>query len=557
MKSTNGTGGLVKKLLGVAVSAALLLSLMPMAWAQSAQEKRYVALGDSISSGYGLNEGETSYTQQVAQANGLTLTNLAQDGETSASLMDKLQTDQATAAVAQADVITMTVGGNDLMNALYGYLTDQYNLANPDAPTTEEAMKAAVMGGDMGMLTFAMGVASGFANSERATQALAEFTTNLSQIVLGIHTANAQAQLVVVEQYNPYSYLAKELSKNPFFGSTAEHLSDAFGAGVMGINGVIAAVEEQLGYYSVAKVYEAFETAQENPCNASISMTMKVNPDFHPNAYGHTLIAQQVTGLLAHRAIVTPGEVVFEALDQGYQAADLTAQTVTVENVGTQALSQVQVTLAGEAPEGFVLTGAVPETLEAGESVAVAVTPREGLAAGTYSAQVMVQAQELEPMTCNVTFQVNSVPTYTLTVEQGSGSGAYAPGEVVTITAQEPRDGEHFAGWTVTQGQDGGLADAQKAQTTVVMPQQDVTLTATYEAHAMENGVCTVCGAVEAPVPTQTPAPEQTQEVPQDQEPPQTGDTSDLVIWVVLVCLTGGCLVAVTIWQNRRKKRDA
>ena len=61
-------------------------------------------------------------------------------------------------------------------------------------------------------------------------------------------------------------------------------------------------VGEQQGC-PVAEVYEAFESARENPCNASVSLTMKLNLDFHPNAYGHTLIAQQVSSLLT-----APGE---------------------------------------------------------------------------------------------------------------------------------------------------------------------------------------------------------------------------------------------------------
>ena len=314
MKSTNGKGGLVKKLLGVAVSAALFLCLVPMARAQSENGTSYVALGDSISSGYGLEEGTLSFAQQVAQDNGLELTNLAQDGETATSLLDKLQTDQVSAAVAQADIITITVGGNDLMNALYAYLTDAYNQRNPENPTTQEDMKDAVMGGDMGVLTFALEVGPGFSNSERATQALADFHTHLTQIVLNICAENPQVQLVVVEQYNPYSYLVKELSKNPIFASSAQSLCAAFGAGVADINDVIAAVAQQQECW-VAKVYDAFETAQENPCNASVSVTMKLNLDFHPNAYGHGLIAQQVTEFLAQQVIVSPEDVVVEEPD--------------------------------------------------------------------------------------------------------------------------------------------------------------------------------------------------------------------------------------------------
>lgn len=340
MKSTNGKGGLVKKLLGVAVSAALFLCLVLMAGAQSENGTSYVALGDSISSGYGLEEGTLSFAQQVAQDNGLELTNLAQDGETATSLLDKLQTDQVSAAVAQADIITITVGGNDLMNALYAYLTDAYNQRNPETPTTQEDMKHAVMGGDMGVLTFALEVGPGFSNSERAIQALADFHTHLIQMVLDIRAENPQVQLVVVEQYNPYSYLLKELSKNPIFASSAQSLCAAFGAGVADINNVIAAVAQQQEC-SVAKVYDAFETAQENPCNASVSVPVKLNLDFHPNEYGHALIAQQVTELLAQQAIVLPEDAVVEDQPQGDVSNPAAPQTPTPP-VQTQDVFQVQ-----------------------------------------------------------------------------------------------------------------------------------------------------------------------------------------------------------------------
>ncbi len=340
MKLTHRKGALGKKLLGAAVSLALLLCLMPTAGAQSTQGKSYVALGDSISSGYGLEDDTLSFTQQVAQDNGLELTNLAQDGETSASLLDKLQTDQVSEAVAQADIITITVGGNDLMNALYAYLTDAYNQRNPENPTTQEDMKNAVMGGDMGVLTFALEVGPGFSNSEQATQALADFHTHLTQIVLNICAENPQVQLVVVEQYNPYSYLLKELSKNPIFASSAQSLCAAFGAGVADINNVIAAVAQQQEC-SVAKVYDAFETALENPCNASVSVPVKLNLDFHPNEYGHALIAQQVTELLAQQAIVLPEDEVVEDQPQGDVSNPAAPQTPTPP-VQTQDVFQVQ-----------------------------------------------------------------------------------------------------------------------------------------------------------------------------------------------------------------------
>ena len=71
--------------------------------------------------------------------------------------------------------------------------------------------------------------------------------------------------------------------------------------------------------YSVADVYTVFEQAQENPCNAAVSAFAKVNLDFHPNAYGHSLIAQVVA------AATNP-----QRWDTGEHAKTVSGATTTV-----------------------------------------------------------------------------------------------------------------------------------------------------------------------------------------------------------------------------------
>jgi len=68
---------------------------------------------------------------------------------------------------------------------------------------------------------------------------------------------------------------------------------------------------------------------------------------------------------------------------------------------------------------------------------------------------------------------------YTLTVETGSGSGEYAQGERVDISADAPPFGSQFKEWT---GDIQYLDDATQADTTVTMPAEDITVTATYES---------------------------------------------------------------------------
>ena len=94
----------------------------------------------------------------------------------------------------------------------------------------------------------------------------------------------------MANQYNPYSYAAVEATGVTALLATT--VANAFEAGVQALNTVITA---GAAYYQVADVYESFQTAEENPCNASFS---PMNLDFHPNAYGHELIAAAIADKL-------------------------------------------------------------------------------------------------------------------------------------------------------------------------------------------------------------------------------------------------------------------
>ena len=67
--------------------------------------------------------------------------------------------------------------------------------------------------------------------------------------------------------------------------------------------------------------------------------------------------------------------------------------------------------------------------------------------------------------------------TYALTVNSGTGSGTYAAGTVVTVTANTPPGGYKFSAWT---GNTSGLASLTSATTTLTMPAAATTITANY-----------------------------------------------------------------------------
>ena len=286
----------IKRFSALAVCLCLVLSLLPMAALAADPSSSYLALGDSITTGYAPSAEDGTaqkvdhpFAEQVAQAGDYALTNLAADGETTTTLLAKLQDSQLLAAVADADLITLTIGGNDLMNALYDYLAAAYNQADFGADDAKDKL----MNADPTFLAFAAEKLAGFVQSTQAAAALSAFTQNLTAIAAAIRGANPDVALLVTTQYNPYSFLAQSEAG----GQLAQTIAAAFDTGVKALNAVVTGTAEKTGAFTVVDVYTAFEEAVQagtNPCNPSISSL-----DFHPNQAGHSLIVNVIEAILS------------------------------------------------------------------------------------------------------------------------------------------------------------------------------------------------------------------------------------------------------------------
>lgn len=282
-----------KRILAMAAVFCLTLGAVSIsAQAEDAAKPSYVALGDSITTGYGLN-GATAFTSLLAEKMGYNLTSLAADGATSKDLLGQVQN----SAVASADVITITIGGNDLMNALYDYLAAAYNEAN-DTTMTGDDVKKALESGNMQMLLFAVQNAGGFSSSSTATLALTAFTQNLGSAVAGIKAVNSDALVFVATQYNPYKWLPDSCN-NAMYKPYLTTIAQTFEAGVQALNVAIAGVAEKTSAFVPVDVYTAFNSSSDNLSNASYAESEplpgikvpSVNLDFHPNSAGHQMIA--------------------------------------------------------------------------------------------------------------------------------------------------------------------------------------------------------------------------------------------------------------------------
>jgi uncharacterized repeat protein (TIGR02543 family) len=87
-----------------------------------------------------------------------------------------------------------------------------------------------------------------------------------------------------------------------------------------------------------------------------------------------------------------------------------------------------------------------------------------------------------------------STPMYTLTVTNGTGSGNYAAGTVVTVAANPPASGYQFSAWT---GATGALANPAASTTTLTMPAAAASIAANYTTtgtNLVANGTYQVVG---------------------------------------------------------------
>ena len=325
-----------KRLLSLLICLCLTMGLLPATVFAQGSPYDYVALGDSISTGYGLAAGEASFVSQLADQSGLTVLNLAQNGATTQDVWNTLEGLEGAdkSALENARLITLTVGGNDLMGALYTYLADTYNQANDTSYTAQDIQLA--LTGDASAPVSQLAVLLHLSTSLKSfvdtgmAEALEQFQADLIRIVQTLRTLNPTAQIILTNQYNPYGILKNVTS----FSS----LADQFDTGVGKLNAAIQAAIAQAGvdHLTLADVYTPFQAAidrGENPCNANATGLSDINPDFHPNALGHTLMAQAVA----------------TALDLPDTATDIQVGGVTLQGSGTAPAYAL-------TPEGLVTT---------------------------------------------------------------------------------------------------------------------------------------------------------------------------------------------------------
>lgn len=245
----------------------------------------YVALGDSIPFGtsyeplFGPNPSE-SYTDKFfnylkTKYVNPTYIDYSMSGDTSGDLLSDLYLADVQAAVRTADVITLCIGSNDIM----------------------DAAKRKFIGIDF------YDVDIDKANDGRAT-----FQTNWPLIIQQINTLNPDVQLLVTTLYNPYNI--SDLGTNTHIDTSTpitpvDHTTPMYqlvnqyfwndSPGALGLNTIITKyplnpVTPLTLTYKVVDVYSHFEDVYGDNKGAVTGFYNNYVQDPHPDANGHNVI---------------------------------------------------------------------------------------------------------------------------------------------------------------------------------------------------------------------------------------------------------------------------
>ena len=266
-----------KRLFSIILAAVMATGMTCTAFA--AGPTRILALGDSITTGYGLNNPENEcFTALLGE--GYSINNKAVNGNTVTGIANQLKTGAITQQeIAAADAITITIGGNDLLALLYAKAA-AYNTGNKNLELALLTSAPALL--DKNSPDYLI-------NSPEFTATLSLYQETLTAVTTALRQANPDVKIIVATQYNPYM----ECKGITLQGVSLEPLYAGVEDGVNSLNAAILTGAET-GGYRVADVKTAFDAAHSagsDLSNANPDMAA-LDLDFHPTAAGHAVLAQ-------------------------------------------------------------------------------------------------------------------------------------------------------------------------------------------------------------------------------------------------------------------------
>lgn len=225
------------KLISLILAVILAVSLLLPSTAFASKKLNYLVLGDSIGFGAGIvNPDEACYGRIVADTNGYNYENLSVSGYSTSALLVHMKLPNVKNAIKQADIISLSIGGNDFLTS------------------------------NMVQLGFEAAILDNYSTFDKISES---FYANYCKIIAEIKELNPDVVILAQNLYNPMD----------------NAISDFYQEGVNRLNaGYSRYLSEHPDSIHIIDVAKAFKGHSEYIATDCV----------HPNAQGNVVIAKLV-----------------------------------------------------------------------------------------------------------------------------------------------------------------------------------------------------------------------------------------------------------------------
>lgn len=291
--------------------------------------------------------------------------------------------------------------------------------------------------------------------------------------------------------------------------------------------------------------------------------------EVHVSPYSPSLMGTRVTvsaggtyGIFAYAGltvdekltIASPnGGQVVELAGEGYTFSTIVAEDAVAKDIGIEPLAcMVRIrglsnNMAAKVPVGQSLNEAYCEMFGVEDFSDILNTEKEGyLFGGWYTDEACTDGNEFDfdmPVTEDITIYAKWIAVYTVTVEEAEGGDVFVShelateGETVVITPT-PDEGREVDTVTVTDQEGNMVAVTANEDGTYSFAQPASNVSVQVKYKAIQTGDA---GG----------EPEKEENRPSN---PPTGDDSNMVLWITVLCISGGAIVLLAVVEGKRRK---
>ena len=274
-------------LLAAMVTGSLSAAVLPALTASAADKPAVLILGDSISSGYGLKEGEIPFTSYVQDFTGGTMTNLSVSGSTTYDLIKLLDNESRADTIKSADIICISIGANDLLKPTREY----FNSFREEGETAMQLLQR--LAADHQAEKFIANL-TGVLREPR-NQAV----DNYPVIAEKLRALNPNAKIIMQTIYNPYEMPQRYFTKQKYSDEDYQDYA-LFSKYVKGNLAQLNKAMAKLDGIVTADVAAAFE-------GVGWIFSRTLESDVHPTALGHAMIAATIMDKIGNTKKTFPG----------------------------------------------------------------------------------------------------------------------------------------------------------------------------------------------------------------------------------------------------------